>query len=74
MSSTEFNLFISAVEAFCVAFTAAKFFDLLAECHGGVIFRGSLNCLATLGTDFLAVLCLTEQTVSQVSGCQADST
>lgn len=32
VSSAEFKLFISAVEAFCITFTAAKFLDLLGKC------------------------------------------
>lgn len=59
MSSTEFKLLISAVEAFCITFTAAKFLDSLGKCCGGVIFRGTLNHLAGFRTDFLSALCLT---------------
>lgn len=59
MSGAEFKLSVSAVEAFCIAFTAAKFLDLLGKCHRGVIFRGSLNHLASFRTDSFSVLCLT---------------
>lgn len=59
VSGAEFKLSASAVEAFCIAFTAAKFLDLLGKCHQGVIFRGSLNHLASFRADSLAVLCLT---------------
>lgn len=50
---------ISAVEAFCIPFTAAKFCDSLGKCCGGVLFRGSLKHLAGFRTDFLSALCLT---------------
>lgn len=59
MSSTEFKLLISAVDTFCITFTAAKFLDSLGKCCGGVIFRGSLRHLAGFRTDFLSALCLT---------------
>lgn len=59
VSGAEFKLSASAVEAFCIAFTAAKFLDLLGKCHQGVIFRGSLNHLASFRADSLAALCLT---------------
>lgn len=59
MSGAEFKLSASAVEAFCIAFTAAKFLDLLGKCHQGVIFRGSSNHLVSFRADSLAALCLT---------------
>lgn len=59
MSSTEFKLLISAVDTFCITFTAAQFLDSLGKCCGGVIFRGSLRHLAGFRTDFLSALCLT---------------
>lgn len=59
VSGAEFKLSASAVEAFCIAFTAAKFLDLLGKCHQGVIFRGSSNHLVSFRADSLAALCLT---------------
>lgn len=58
MSSAEFKLLISAVEAFCITFTAAKFLDLLGKCCEDVIFRGSLNHLAGFRTYSFSALCL----------------
>lgn len=59
VSSTEFKLLISAVDTFCITFTAAKFLDSFGKWCGGVIFRGSLRHLAGFRTDFLSALCLT---------------